>query len=174
MVPEASTTARRAVATVAALVLGALLAGIVQGVTEEGSEEQAPDLSKAVNPVPFTEASIERGRVQYKRRCTECHGLDGKGQMDLIADATDLTAPDLWYNGTEEWQVFRSIREGAGESMPPYKFYFPNDRDIWDLVNYVLSLWPEGRRPALVDDSGNEASGDDGGEASSNEGGSGS
>lgn len=174
MVPEASTRARRATVAATSLAFGLLLVGAVSGGAQASAEDEAIDFSTLVNPVPFTKASIERGRVQYKRRCTECHGLDGKGQMDLIADATDLTDPDLWYNGTEEWEVFRSIREGAGENMPPYKFYFSNDRDIWDLVNYVHSLWPEERRPPLVDDSANEASGDEGRESSSNQGGSGS
>lgn len=103
------------------------------------------------DPVPFSRASIERGKILYQRHCTECHGPDGKARMDVIADATDLTSPELWYSGTEREQVFSSIRDGAGLSMPPYKAEF-RDQQIWDLVNYTQSLWPEARRPKLEDE----------------------
>lgn len=122
------------------------------GAQEDGSRGIA-DVSQLESPVPFTEESIRRGRVLYQRHCTECHGADGKAQIDVIADATDLTQPRLWYSGTSEGEVFRSIRDGAGVSMPPYRTHFESDEQIWDVVNFVRSLWPESMRPELVEES---------------------
>jgi mono/diheme cytochrome c family protein len=110
------------------------------------------DYTKLKSPVPFSAKSIKRGQVMYKRLCVECHGYDGKSQIDVIADASDLTEPEYYYHGSTEGEVFRSIRNGAGENMPPYKDEVRNDKDIWDLVNFTRSLWPAKLRPKLQDD----------------------
>ena len=105
------------------------------------SQETATEIS-------YSEASIAHGKVLYQRHCAECHGLNGKALIDVIADATDLTSPQLWYSGTERAEVFSSIKHGAGVSMPPYADEF-TDAEIWDLVNFTQSLWPESKRPPL-------------------------
>ena len=43
--------------------------------------------------------------------------------------------------------MFRSIRDGAGDAMPPFDEKFENEKDIWDMVNFIRSLWPEPARP---------------------------
>jgi mono/diheme cytochrome c family protein len=102
---------------------------------------------KLKSPVPFSKASIARGKTLYTRNCTECHGADGKSQIDVIADATDLTNPKAWKSGTSEGEIFRSIRDGAGEAMPPFAGKVSKEEDLWHMVNYVRSLWPESARP---------------------------
>jgi mono/diheme cytochrome c family protein len=104
---------------------------------------------KLKSPVPFSKASIARGKLLYTRACTECHGADGKSQVDVIANATDLTNPKAWRSGTSEGEIFRSIRDGAGEAMPPFAEKMPKEEDMWSLVNYLRSLWPESARPKL-------------------------
>jgi mono/diheme cytochrome c family protein len=106
------------------------------------------DAKKLKSPVPFSKASIDRGRIVYARECTECHGADGKSQVDVIADATDLTRPEAWKSGTSEGEVFRSIRDGAGDAMPPFADK-AKEEDLWHMVNFVRSLWPESARPKL-------------------------
>jgi len=87
----------------------------------------APNLSdteaKALkSPIPFTNASISRGRLVYASLgCNACHGNDGKALIEVVANATDLTNPSVWKKGTEEGLIYRSIRDGAGLSMPPFK-----------------------------------------------------
>jgi mono/diheme cytochrome c family protein len=115
--------------------------------TPQATENSETSASRS-QAVPYSLDSIERGKTLFERHCTECHGPDGKAHMDVIADATDLTAPDRWYSGTERQEVFSSIRDGAGVSMPPYQAEF-EDPQIWDLVNFTQSLWPEDRRPKL-------------------------
>lgn len=126
-----------------------------------GAEEKEIDFKKLKSPVPYTKKSIELGKVLYERLCVECHGPDGKSQIDVIADATDLTEPEYYYSGWTEGEVFRSIRDGAGENMPPYKDEVRDEKDLWHLVNFTRSLWPEKHRPELQadpDDPDSEAS----------------
>lgn len=109
------------------------------------------DAKKLKNPIPYSKKSITQGRSVYMRNCTGCHGADGKATVDVVADATDLTSPNLWKNGSTEGEIFRSIREGQGASMPTFKAQI-KEEDIWHLVNYIRSLWPESMRPPLQED----------------------
>ena len=109
------------------------------------------DAKKLKNPVPFTKKSIAQGRTTFQRFCTGCHGADGKAQVDVVADATDLTSPNLYKSGTSDGEIFCSIRDGAGETMPPFQTQITNETDLWHLVNFIHSLWPESMRPPLKD-----------------------
>lgn len=104
---------------------------------------------KLKSPVPFSKASITRGQILYKRGCTECHGADGKSLVDVVANATDLTNPKAYRSGASAGEIFRSIRDGAGESMPPFAEKISKEEDLWNLVNYLRSLWPESARPKV-------------------------
>ena len=107
--------------------------------------------AQADTPLPNTRASIEAGRVLYLRHCTECHGADGRAQMDVIANATDLTEPGLYLNGTGVEDVYRSIDEGAGVAMPAWGPQLKGSDEIWQLVNFVRSLWPQEQRPSVIE-----------------------
>ena len=109
----------------------------------------AEEAKKLKSPIPFTKDSIARGRVIFARNCTVCHGNDGKSEVDVVANATDLTEPKMWRSGTAEGEIFRSIRDGAGDTMPPFKSQFRQEEDLWHLVNFIRSLWPEPMRPKL-------------------------
>lgn len=113
------------------------------------SREEAQKLK---SPVPYTKNSIARGRVLFMNDCTGCHGNDGKAQVDVIADATDLTDPKVWKSGYSEGEIFRSIRDGAGLAMPPYNKQIRKEEDFWHLVNFIRSLWPENMRPKLQEE----------------------
>ena len=107
------------------------------------------EAQKLKSPIPFSKESIARGRAIFARNCTACHGADGKSEVDVVANATDLTEPKLWRSGTAEGEIFRSIRDGAGDSMPPFKSQVQKEEDLWHLVNFIRSLWPESMRPKL-------------------------
>jgi mono/diheme cytochrome c family protein len=110
------------------------------------SSEEAQKLK---NPVSNTKKSISQGRTVFMRACAACHGNDGKAQVDVVADATDLTNPKLFKSGTSEGEIFRSIRDGAGETMPPFKTQINKEEDFWHLVNFIRNLWPDGVRPEV-------------------------
>jgi mono/diheme cytochrome c family protein len=128
-----------------------VLAAAACGLVPSWAQAQTGDAKSLKSPIPYTKKSIDQGRIVYRRYCTACHGMDGKSTVDVVADATDLTSPKLWKHGTAEGQIFKSIYEGAGETMPAFKPQIPNVDDMWHLVNYIRSLWPESDRPKLQD-----------------------
>ena len=107
------------------------------------------DAKKLKNPVANTKKSIAAGRTLFVRACAACHGDDGKALVDVVADATDLTNPKVYKSGTSEGEIFRSIRDGAGQTMPPFKAQISKEEEYWHLVNFIRNLWPDGVRPAV-------------------------
>lgn len=101
------------------------------------------------NPVPYSKESLDRGRKLYMVHCSQCHGADGRGLTAVVAQARDLTDPDLWSYGTSDAEIFRTISNGAGVGMPGFKTLIPDSSQLWDLVNFVRSLWPESKRPKV-------------------------
>ena len=127
--------------------------GVAQDTTkpDSGPPLTVEQAKKLKNPVPYTKKSIAAGRTTFQRYCTGCHGADGKATMDVMGDASDLTAPKTWKNGSTDGEIFRSIRDGENASMPAFKTQLRQESDIWDLVNFIHSLWPESMRPPLKD-----------------------
>jgi mono/diheme cytochrome c family protein len=111
------------------------------------------DAQKLKNAAANTKKSINRGRVIFMQNCTSCHGEDGKAEGSLVASATDLTLPQLYKSGSSEGEIFHSIRDGAGDQMPAFRSQIDTEGDIWNLVNFIRSLWPESVRPAVQDES---------------------
>jgi cbb3-type cytochrome c oxidase subunit III len=134
-----------AIRVLAAVIFAAILAAAQSG----DGPLSAEDAKKLKNPIPYSKKSITQGRNVFVRNCTGCHGNDGKSQVDVVADATDLTDPTAWRNGTADGQIFRSIRDGAGASMPAFKSQISQEQDMWHLVNFIRNLWPESTRPPL-------------------------
>ena len=110
------------------------------------------DAQKLKSPIAYSKKSVDRGRVIFLQNCTSCHGENGKAEGSLIADATDLTTPSLYKSGTSEGEIFRSIRDGAGDQMPAFKSQLASETDVWNLVNFIRSLWPESMRPPVQED----------------------
>lgn len=138
-----------------ALVVAVAAPGELQaGQTGTGAGPLSEEAARALaSPVPYSEASIAKGqRLYHFHGCAECHGRDGRALIEVVADATDLTDPELWRNGAEEGSVYRSIRDGAGLGMPPYSAQVAEEAELWHLVNFVRSLWPMDRRPPLAAD----------------------
>ena len=100
-------------------------------------------------PVPYSPASVGRGKLVYLQNCQDCHGEDGKAQGSAIAVAPDLTAPTVWKYGQSDAQIFLNIKNGAGDNMPPFGPLGPGlkDEQIWDLVNFIRSIGPAAKRP---------------------------
>ena len=115
------------------------------------STMSAAEAKQLKSPIPYSKKSIGQGRSLFMRSCVGCHGADGKSQVDVVADATDLTDPKAYKSGTTEGEIFRSIRDGQGASMPSFKTQIRSEEDLWHLVNFIRSLWPESARPHLVE-----------------------
>lgn len=105
-------------------------------------------------PAPNTRKSIERGKNVFLRNCTACHDRDGKsysGRDFTTIPPADLTDPESWKHERTPAGIFASISDGTKEEMPPYKDKLRSE-EIWDLVNFVRSIWPEAMRPAIEDE----------------------
>lgn len=97
--------------------------------------------------VAYSPDSVAKGKALFLSNCTQCHGNDGKSQVDVISDATDLTEPLLYRNGITDKDIESSIRDGRGGVMPPWGAVFNNEDSIAHLRNFVKSLWPADKRP---------------------------
>lgn len=104
-----------------------------------------PFLARA--EVPYSADSVARGRALFMSNCTQCHGNDGKAQIDVVSNATDLTEPALYRNGTSDTNITRSISEGVGGVMPAWGAVLKSEESIGHLLNFIKSLWPADQRP---------------------------
>jgi mono/diheme cytochrome c family protein len=128
----------------------------VQNPGKDGTRKDAAKDAAAKTPLPYTTGSIARGKQFYLVHCVECHDQDGKGLGRRDFNGTppaDLTNPDEWLYGTSAEAIFSSIREGSKNDMPSFKDKL-QDEQIWQVVNFLRSLWPESRRPKLETDAG--------------------
>ena len=57
--------------------------------------------------------------------------------------ATDLTDPRSYLYGTTEIELFNNIANGTGPTMPGFVVQLGSEDAVWDLVNYIRSLWGE-------------------------------
>ena len=98
------------------------------------------------NPTPYAPASVNRGKTFFLQNCQSCHDEDGKARSAAVAIAADLTAPERWKFGTGDAALFKTIKQGAAEAMPPFGSDLKDDQ-IWDVVNFIRSIGPESGRP---------------------------
>jgi mono/diheme cytochrome c family protein len=128
---------------------GIVLLAAALGLCGQDDKLSADAAKKLKNPIAFTKKSISQGRDTFLRNCVGCHGDNGKAQIDVVANATDLTDPKAYRDGTSDGEIFRSIRDGAGASMPSFKSEIAKTDDLWHLVNFIHSLWPTDAQPPL-------------------------
>ena len=121
-----------------------------------GFQKERPEsISVRSSPPASTPESIERGRTAYfAAGCQGCHGddADGEGtlarakelvdQRGLPIRPGDLTSRLSLKNGSMPQDLYRSIMTGLdGTPHPSFMDQYANkEEEIWDLVNYLLSL----------------------------------
>ncbi len=96
------------------------------------------------NPIKADAASIDRGKKYYFQNCASCHGAkamgDGPAAVALNPKPTNLVAMSGGHpDGDFAWK----IANGRG-SMPGWKTTL-SENQIWDLVNYIQNLNPNGK-----------------------------
>lgn len=121
-------------------------------------------------------ASIERGRKLYlsdKTKCASCHGLGGRGDgpqttdYQKTKDGEEYKTPGLfddWGNpikprdlnqgiyrgGRRPIDLYRRVYAGIkGTPMPAFNTALKDD-EMWDVVNYVLSVPYHGKAPPAL------------------------
>ena len=105
---------------------------------------------------PFNPELVALGKRVYGGHCAACHGIDLKGQPNWEKQNPDGTFPAPPQDGTgHNWehsdrQLFDFISEGGAvfaptsmeSNMPAYKYRL-EPREIWAVLAYIKSTWPE-------------------------------
>ena len=84
----------------------------------------------------------------FNRYCVRCHGVDGRGVWD-IPDVPNFANP-LWQSCRTDGQLVRSILEGRGSVMPPWRGVLSLE-EAWAMARHVRTFVPgsEVSRPDL-------------------------
>jgi mono/diheme cytochrome c family protein len=109
---------------------------------------------------PDSEKQVQRGQLVYKRFCSLCHGVNLEGQPNWRTRKPDgkLPAPPhdetghTWHHPDE--LLFGIVKHGLVPPYAPanYKSDMPawggtlKDEDIWAVLAYIKSRWPEETR----------------------------
>jgi mono/diheme cytochrome c family protein len=132
------------------------------------AEDPTNVIVPTVGRVPDTPESRARGRLLYlsdKAKCYTCHGPTGRGDGAATEDfwpkpgstekyekrglhdfwgqalpPRDLTKGQ-YRGGRRPIDIFRRVHAGIkGTPMPAFGVTVLKDQDIWDVVNYVMSI----------------------------------
>ncbi|MBV7337908.1 c-type cytochrome [Chloroflexi bacterium TSY] len=119
---------------------------------QEGYGTTIVEVPSRVEPSP---ESIARGKQLYEGEveCVKCHGLAGRGDGPSAFELTDnagfviypadLTQPWTYRGGMTPEDVYLRMHTGlTGSPMPAFGDAL-TEEEIWDLVNFILSLSPE-------------------------------
>jgi mono/diheme cytochrome c family protein len=98
------------------------------------------DDSARPNPIPFSAASVNRGRKLFESQCSMCHGAKGEGQGELAVRmkvrAPGFTDPETLGKFTDG-ELF-AIQRTDSPVMPEQNYRRDNTK--WDIVNYLRSI----------------------------------
>ena len=104
------------------------------------------DASERINPIKSDKDSISRGAKSYATLCVSCHGDKALGDGVLAASLdpkpTNLKAMS---GGHKDGDFAWKIANGRGP-MPAWGSTL-NEKEIWDLVNFIQDLKNESNSP---------------------------
>ena len=101
---------------------------------------------------------VSLGERVYREHCASCHGARLEGQPDWRSRKPDgkLPAPPhdetghTWHHADDV--LFRMTKHGAAAVVPGYQSDMPayddvlTDEQIWAVLSYIKSQWPENIR----------------------------
>ena len=95
---------------------------------------------KMENPIKGDKSSLTVGKMLYKKHCASCHGKQGLGDGPKAAQL-DTPSGDFSVDLTPQTDgaLFYKTIEGRGD-MPGYRKKFPDDEDVWAMVNYMRTF----------------------------------
>ena len=99
------------------------------------------DAARMPNPVAATSESEVRGKVFYNEFCLACHGRDARGDGAAAAGLIP-PPPDLYERKKHhtDGDFFWKIQNGRRD-MPGFARKL-EDKQIWDIINYINSIRP--------------------------------
>ncbi|MCH7960185.1 MAG: c-type cytochrome [Candidatus Hydrogenedentes bacterium] len=100
------------------------------------------ETAELLNPVEYSTDSVGLGKQRYIRQCVECHGMDGRGNTEMVEFLLERPANlrrEKWKYGTKDAGVFRIVRDGTPNDMPAFKEKL-SEEQMWHVVNYLRSI----------------------------------
>ena len=102
-------------------------------------------------PPTASQEGIERGKKSFMINCSGCHGVKGRGDGVTTARIVDYSSNAIWpRNLSEPWNfrrgttrkdIFLTLRTGLSTTaMPKFSPRIFKDQEIWDIVDFVLTL----------------------------------
>jgi len=102
-------------------------------------------------PPLVSQEGIERGKKSFMINCSGCHGVKGRGDGVTTARIVDYSSNAIWpRNLSEPWNfrrgatredIFLTLRTGLSTTaMPKFSPRIFKDQEIWDIVDFVLTL----------------------------------
>ena len=99
------------------------------------------DAAKMVNPVKPTAESLAHAKKMYGYDCAMCHGANGNGKGDVVADLKltmkDYTDPAA-LKDISDGEIFYIIKNGKGQMTGEGERLKPDE--IWNMVVLVRSF----------------------------------
>ncbi len=114
-------------------------------------------IAEAARIDPANADAVTRGRTIYARECAACHGKNLEGQVrdwkrrlpdgSIPAPPHDETGHTWHHDGQQLFDVTKHGRLKASggafaSNMPGFGDRL-TDRQIWDVLSYIKSRWPE-------------------------------
>jgi hypothetical protein len=132
----------------AAVVAGKANAGSVKAwlgskhCVDQGCVEDGPPWQEVGGTWYWLRSPEEEKRVVsslFNRYCVRCHGVDGRGVWDIpgVPDFTNAR----WQAFHTDGQLARSILEGRGAVMPPFRATLSLE-EAWAMARYLRSFVP--------------------------------
>jgi mono/diheme cytochrome c family protein len=119
--------------------------------TEREALERAivEDFSRAIDEVYGDETEIYGWDKPEDEYAFAEEYIEGREDEEIPSnenrrpDATDLLDPESYIFGTSGPEIYYSIAYGTGPTMSGFLEQVGGEEAVWDLVNYIQSLWVE-------------------------------
>ena len=127
---------------IATSVLTVSMASFAFTLVQQTKPWPVPDKNaKTANPVKSDKESLAAGKSLWNLHCASCHGKTGLGDgskaAQLKTQPQDMTKASL--QAQSDGSLYYKISEGR-DDMPSFKKKIPDSEDIWNLVNFIITL----------------------------------
>ena len=115
-----------------------LISSVMIAVAHEKTGWIAPEEAKKIkNPIKSTQASIQKGKEIYEKKCALCHGArgDGKGPASAGLSPRPTNFEDSHGEKMSDGEHFWKITTGKG-GMPSFEKDL-TEEERWHVINYV-------------------------------------
>jgi len=102
------------------------------------------DAESITNPVISDNLSLKRGQRNFRVNCYPCHGQIKKDDYKNGPIENFSYAPNLaldFYKSYSDGKMFSTVKHGV-RTMPALGWKF-EDKEIWDIVNYIRMIQGE-------------------------------